>query len=106
MIEAGFLLLPDGQIEGFRIAGHGGGEAGTDIVCAAVSSAAYLTANTVTEVLGVTPLCLRADEDGMFLRVKEQDEPLCRTMFQGLRLHLSQLEEQYPEELSVGDIKV
>lgn len=106
MIEAGFLTPPDGRVLGFRIAGHAGGEAGTDIVCAAVSSAAYLVANTVTEVLAVTPLSLRADDEGMFLRLEPRDEPMCRALLEGLRLHLQGLEEQYPEDIRVGYIEI
>lgn len=106
MIEAGFLILPDGHVQGFRITGHAGGEAGTDIVCAAVSSAAYLTANTITEVLAVTPLSLRADGDGMFLRLEPRDEPVCRALLEGLRLHLQGLEEQYPENIRVSYIEI
>lgn len=106
MIEAGFLTPPDGHVLGFRIAGHAGGEAGTDIVCAAVSSAAYLVANTVTEVLNVAPLSLRTDDEGMFLRLEPRDEPMCRTLLEGLKLHLMGLEEQYPEDIRVGYIEV
>lgn len=74
MIRADFLSLPDGRLLGFRLCGHAGwGEEGTDIVCAAVSSAAYLVANTATDVLGVTPLSLRVAEDSMLLRLEERD---------------------------------
>ena len=46
------MTTASGEIVGFSIDGHAGfGEAGTDIVCAAVSSAAYMTVNTITEVL-------------------------------------------------------
>lgn len=44
MIQAEFLMAEGGAAAGFHITGHAGGEAGTDIVCAAVSSAAYLVA--------------------------------------------------------------
>ena len=102
MIRADFLSLPDGRLLGFRLCGHAGwGEEGTDIVCAAVSSAAYLVANTATDVLGVTPLSLRVAEDSMLLRLEERDEPACRNLLRGLRLHLCGLEEQYPGFLRV-----
>ena len=61
MICVEFLAQPDGRVMGFRVEGHSGyAEEGADIVCAAVSSAAYLIVNSVTEVRGVSPLCLRA----------------------------------------------
>ena len=46
MIRIQFLAPPEGGLQGFFLEGHAGyGEAGTDIVCAAVSSAVYLTVN-------------------------------------------------------------
>lgn len=106
MIEAGFLTRRDGRLMGFRISGHAGGQAGTDIVCAAVSSAAYLVANTVTEVLGASPLELRAGEGDMLLRLRPEDEPLCRALLEGLRLHLEGLGEQYPEDIRTDCISI
>ncbi len=88
---------------GVSIRGHAGyGEAGADIVCAAVSSAAYLVVNAITDVLHVTPMTLRADEGNLFLRVIPADEPVCRDFLNGLKLHFTQLEEQYPGFLRVG----
>ena len=69
MIQAEFLMAEGGAAAGFHITGHAGGEAGTDIVCAAVSSAAYLVANTVTEVMGLRPRELRAEDGDMLLEL-------------------------------------
>lgn len=47
-LRAGQTLL------GYDISGHSGaGVAGEDVVCAAISSAAYLVANTITEVCAI-----------------------------------------------------
>ncbi len=108
MIHIDFLT-PEGTLSllGLRVAGHAGwGEEGSDIVCAAVSSAAYLVVNTVTEVLAVTPLALRAEEGDLFFRIEERDEPACRTLLQGLKLHLCQLEDQYPQHIRVDYMEV
>lgn len=52
MIRAVFRYAGDAP-RGFSLCGHAGaGVAGEDIVCAAVSSAAYMAANTVTDVVG------------------------------------------------------
>ena len=75
-------------------------------MCAAVSSAAYLTANTVTDVLGIAPLSLRAEEGDMLLRLEERDEPACRDLLRGLKLHLCGLEEQYPAQLKVNYLEI
>lgn len=107
MIRIQFLTRPEGGLEGFIMEGHAEcGEAGQDIVCAAVSSAAYLVANTLTEIRRVTPLSLRVGEGEMFFRIEPKDEPLCRDLFQGLKLHLVGLEEQYPQAIQVGYLEV
>ncbi len=107
MITAGFLTKNDGQLTGFTVQGHSEhGELGADIVCAAVSSAAYLIVNTVTDVLRITPLALRAEEGDLFFRVEDRDAGCCQTAFQGLKLHLCNLEEQYPEDLCVSCVNV
>ncbi len=51
MIDAEFLRY-DGSFVGFSVSGHAGsGPFGKDIMCAAVSSAVMLTANTITDFL-------------------------------------------------------
>lgn len=107
MIHTAFLTTPSGALMGFSMQGHSGyGEENTDIVCAAVSSAAYLTVNTVTDVLHVTPLSLRVDDGEMFFRIEQKDEPACRDILSGLKLHLVQLEEQYSGYLKVEYLEI
>ena len=101
MIQAEFLMAEDGAAAGFHITGHAGGEAGTDIVCAAVSSAVYLVANTVTEVMGVKPRELRAEDGDMLLELASGDRQKCRELLLGLRLHLEGLMQQYPDSVRV-----
>ena len=106
MISVDFYTLPQGGLVGFRLEGHAGmGSTGEAIVCAAVSSAAYMAANTITDVLFVTPLSLHAEEGEMALRIGGRDEPACRTVLLGLKLHLLGLEEQYPEAISVSYVE-
>lgn len=105
MIKAEFLT-DGGGLLGFRLSGHAGGQAGTDIVCAAVSSAAYLTANTITEVVGVRPEELEAGDGSMLLRLGPGDGPACRDMLLGLRLHLEGLSQQYPDKVRVDDVHI
>lgn len=91
---------------GFRVSGHAGmAEAGTDILCAAVSSAAYLVANTVTDVMNV-PAEASDGEGLMFLRISEKDAAVCGNLLRGLRLHLSALQQQYPENITLIDTEV
>ncbi len=70
MIDVNFFVLPDGHIEGVGVTGHSSyAEAGSDIVCAAVSSAVFMAANTITDVLFVLPQKLRAEEGDFFFRL-------------------------------------
>lgn len=107
MIDLDFQVLPSGEILGFSCKGHADfADAGTDIVCAAVSSAAYMAVNTVTDVLAINPVMLFAEDGRMAIRVNQKDEAICRPIFQGLKLHMIQLEEQYGNNLRVGYMEV
>lgn len=91
--------LKDGRLCGFTLEGHtGAGKAGEDIVCAAVSSAAYLAANTITEFCD--PAADAEARDG-YLRVTVRDAARCQDILRGFRLHMEQLQEQYPERIRV-----
>ncbi len=89
-------------IYGFHIMGHSDmNPEGPEVLCAAVSSAAYMTANTVTDVIGLKPILLNKDGN-MYLKVKtEQEAKRCRVLFNGLRLHLSEIAQDYPKYLKV-----
>ena len=98
MIRADFFANADGALLGFSVLGHSGlAQEGEDILCAAVSSAA----NTVLEILHITPISLRAEDGEMLFRVSDTDARTCRSLFEGFKLHLLGLEEQYPENLQV-----
>lgn len=107
MIITCFSVQPGGLMRACSVQGHSElAEAGQDILCAAVSSAVFLTANTITEILGVSPLQLRADEGDFYLELAPEDAPACQTILAGLRLHLQSLAEQYPEGLRVCQLEL
>ena len=89
-------------IYGFHIMGHSEmNPKGPEILCAAVSSAAYMAANAVTDVIGLDPE-LRATDGDMYLKCKTESEAeQCRVLFDGLRLHLRAIAKQYPKYLKV-----
>ena len=95
----------DGLLRGFILEGHSGaGEAGADIVCAAVSSAAYMPANTLTEVMGCRAFA--ADGEGrMAVFPAQADLARCQELLQGFRLHMEGLQEQYPRNISVETVE-
>ena len=85
----------DGRLTGFKVSGHtdDSGSAEARIVCSAVSSAVYLTANTLTDVVGAEAEIKVSDGD--FSLFVKGDDPREQDLLKGLRLHLSQLAEQY-----------
>ena len=94
------------QLKGFQISGHADfAENGEDIVCASVSSAAYMAANTVTDIIRADAEAT-ADDGAMTLLV---NEPCARTetVLKGLELHLNELSKQYPENIKIiyGGVK-
>ena len=84
---------------GFLISGHSGfAEEGEDIVCASVSSASYMVANTITEILKVNA-DINVSDAKMKLIVNKEQRHITKDILLGLKLHLEGLEEQYPEFL-------
>ena len=104
MLSATFLHKDD-ILCGFDLNGHCGGEAGRDILCAAVSSAAYMTANTLTDVCNLAASI--SEQDG-HLRVclSEAETKQGQKILQGFYLHMQQLREQFPEKIALNDTEV
>ena len=88
---------------GFRITGHSDmNPGGPEILCAAVSSAAYMMANTITDVIGFNP-SLEVADGYMYLKLQTESEAQrCRDILSGMRLHMSSLAEQYPKYLTIS----
>lgn len=103
MIQAEFYVQDGDQITGFSVSGHAMfAESGEDIVCAAVSSAAYMTVNTITEILSLEPQIL-LDEGCMCVMLREPgDITRAQDILQGFRLHVTQLATDYPNNIAVN----
>lgn len=88
------------DIVGFEISGHSGSaEAGSDIICSAVSSAAYLAANTITEIVKCKA---EADiSDGYMSFYVRSDLSDAQQILEGLKLHLEALAADYPDNIKV-----
>ncbi|MBQ8027591.1 MAG: ribosomal-processing cysteine protease Prp [Clostridia bacterium] len=105
MIRVKFLF-GNKQLHGFEIRGHANfAEIGKDVVCASVSSAAYMAANTITDVI-----CANADAvdgDGAMRLTLNQPDEQAQVVLRGLELHLTELSKQYPENIKIiyGGVK-
>ncbi len=103
MLKAKFFISDDGIIKGFDISGHSGyAESGKDIVCAAVSSAAYMAVNTIADVIGAE-VSAKVEENAAHMSCLVHDKylPDCRCILQGFKNHMIFLEEVYPENIKV-----
>lgn len=99
MIRATFYIR-NNQPCGFVIDGHSGyAECGQDIICAAVSSAAYMTVNTITEIIGID---IDADiEDGYMKIMLGSTSKAATDILKGLQLHLSELAKDNPDFIEI-----
>ena len=91
-----------GIIYGFDISGHSGwDEAGKDIICAAVSSAAYMTANTVTDIMNIYADTF-VDDGKMHINITNmQDAEKAQIILRGFLLHVNELSTQYNDFIKV-----
>ncbi len=101
MILAKFLSTEDKIIFGFEIGGHSRyAETGSDIVCASVSSCAYMVVNTVTDVYHINA---EIENENGFLAfsvpIAKANE--LQPLFEGFRLHLNELSKEYRKYLKV-----
>lgn len=99
MIEIEFYSGINGLC-GFEASGHAlGSEAGENVICAFVSSACLMAANTVTEIIG-----LDADaqsDDGYLKLMILENASLAQDILNGFRLHMTELEKDYPANIKV-----
>ncbi len=96
----------NGLITGFNISGHSDySEQGIDIVCAAVSSAAYMAANTVTDILKISA-DITVNDGFLNLNLSPKDFKAASVTLEGLRLHLTALSQEYPKFIKVQNSEV
>lgn len=100
MTKARFLFSDD-LIVSFEVSGHtGAGTEGNDIVCSAVSSACYMAANTIIEILKITPKT-EVSDGYMKIQLNLEDARKSKVITDGLFLHLTELASQYPDNLKL-----
>ena len=99
--------MEDDRITGFEAKGHSGyGSEGTDIVCAAVTSAVRLVETTVNDVLGLAAAVkVREQDASISLRLPggldEVTESTCQSLMTGLMVYFAQLHDEYPDNIEV-----
>ena len=95
------FFADNSRIFGFEISGHSTKTCQDDegkIVCSAVSSAAYLTANTISEVIG-DKVEAEVSDGYMKIIVKDPTEA-SQKVLDGFKLHISELSKQYETRIT------
>lgn len=99
MIRINFNKV-NGEYTGFECKGHAmRAPYGEDVVCAFVSGACYLAANTITDVIGLAARASAAD-GYMVLEIKGSPTP-AQDILKGLEMNMSQLQTDYPDNIKV-----
>ncbi len=91
-----------GVLCGFTVSGHStcdSDDVSGKTVCAAVSSAAYMAANTIIEVIGDK---YSADVRDGFMEIEVSDpSEKTEAVLKGLKLHLTELSKQYGKQIRI-----
>ena len=90
------------SLYGFEIKGHSSSDCDDvegKIVCSAVSSVAYMTANTITEIIG-DKCDITVDDALMRIKVITPSEKTIAVL-EGLKLHLTELSKQYSKRIRI-----
>ena len=104
------FYMSESRITGFECRGHSGfGCRGSDIVCAAVTSAVRLVECTVNDVLGLgAAVGIDNENASVSLRLPEKLSPgaenTCQTVLTALMVYLTGLKEEYPENIDVLEV--
>lgn len=96
------FLSKQESLYGFEIKGHSSSDCNDSegkIVCSAVSSAAYMAANTITEIIGDE--CETVVDDALMRVVVIAPSEFSHKVLDGLKLHLTELSNQYSNRIKI-----
>ena len=96
------------RITGFSVSGHSGyAEAGSDIVCAAVSAVVTMAEATINDVLGAKAKVRVKDEQAritLTLPTSCDEEETVQAVLSGLMLTLLNIKEDYEDYIEVLEV--
>ena len=96
------------RITGFSVSGHSGyAEAGSDIVCAAVSAVVTMAEATINDVCGAKAKVRVKAEDArvtLTLPVSCDEEETVQAILAGMMLTLAGLRDDYPDYIEVLEV--
>ena len=96
------------RITGFSVSGHSGyAEAGSDIICAAISAVVSMTEATVNDVCGAKAKVRVKEEDArvtLTLPASCDEEDTVQAVLAGMLVYLIDLRDQYPDFIEVLEV--
>ena len=96
------------RITGFSVSGHSGySEAGTDIVCAAISAVVTMAEATINEVCGAKAKVRVKEEDArvtLTLPASCDEEDAVQAVLAGMLLTLAGMRDDYPDFIEVLEV--
>ena len=101
------FLTEESRIIGFDAIGHSGwDEEGSDIVCAAITSAVRLVDATINTVMGLcASVKVHEESASISLRLpgglSQTNEATCQNLLTGLMVFFAELHDEYPENIEV-----
>ena len=102
------FFTTDDRITGFTVFGHSGyAEAGSDIVCAAVSAVVTMAAATINDVLGAKAKVRVKEEDAritLTLPTSCDEEDAVQAVLAGMMITLCSLRDDYPDYIEVLEV--
>ena len=100
--------MEDDRITGFSVSGHSGyAEAGSDIVCAAISAVVTMAEATINEVCGAKAKVRVKEEDArisLTLPTSCDEEDSVQAVLAGMLLTLCSMRDDYPDYIEVLEV--
>ncbi len=107
MTKCEFFTAND-RITGFSISGHSGyAEAGSDIVCAAISAVVTMAEATINDVCGAKAKVRVKEEDAritLMLPASCDEEDTVQAVLSGMMVTLLSFREDYPDYIEVLEV--
>ena len=102
------FFTEDDRITGFSVSGHSGyAEAGSDIVCAAISATVTMAEAVINEVCGAKAKVRVKEEDAritLMLPTSCDEEDAVQAVLAGMLLYLCNLRDDYPDYIEVLEV--
>ena len=100
--------MEEDRITGFSVSGHSGyAEAGSDIVCAAVSAVVSMAEATINDVCGAKAKVRVRDDSAriaLTLPASCDEEESVQAVLAGMMLYLCSLRDEYPDYIEVLEV--